>query len=212
MSATIEQLVQGLKNKGITNHKVLQAIRQVPRHLFLDESYQQAAYDDQALPIECQQTISQPYIVARMTELLLPGKTCKKILEIGTGSGYQAAILAQLVPEVYSVERIYDLYISAKAKLGQLKISNVMLKFADGYSGWPEYKPYDGIIVTAASHIIPRALLEQLTDGGRLIIPVGNENSQVLKVITKQHPSYKVEDFEPVIFVPLLPHTLGGMN
>jgi protein-L-isoaspartate(D-aspartate) O-methyltransferase len=168
----------------------------------VDEALAHRAYEDTALPIGYGQTLSQPYIVARMTELLLrhePGR----VLELGTGSGYQTAVLAQLVREVYSVERIKPLQDKARERLRQLGLRNVMLKHADGGMGWPEQGPFDGILVTAAPNDVPAALLEQLADNGVLIAPVG-ESSQVLVEVVRRGDRYERRELEPVMFVPLL--------
>ncbi|MBI41989.1 protein-L-isoaspartate(D-aspartate) O-methyltransferase [Marinobacter lutaoensis] len=196
------RLVQRLREAGIESERVLEVIGQVPRHIFVDEALAHRAYEDTALPIGYGQTLSQPYIVARMTELLLrhePGR----VLELGTGSGYQTAVLAQLVREVYSVERIKPLQDKARERLRQLGLRNVMLKHADGGMGWPEQGPFDGILVTAAPNDVPAALLEQLADNGVLIAPVG-ESSQVLVEVVRRGDRYERRELEPVMFVPLL--------
>jgi protein-L-isoaspartate(D-aspartate) O-methyltransferase len=159
---------------------------------------------DQALPIGQQQTISQPFVVARMTELLVAHKKLRKILEIGTGSGYQAAILSHLTDEVYSIERIETLYQKAKQRLANLGFNNIFTKLDDGANGWPEKAPFDGIIVTAATAVVPQALLEQLAEEGRLIIPVGQPGYQELQVITRKANNYVTQVLDPVTFVPLL--------
>ncbi|NVD36578.1 protein-L-isoaspartate(D-aspartate) O-methyltransferase [Marinobacter lutaoensis] len=196
------RLVQRLREAGIESERVLEVTGQVPRHIFVDEALAHRAYEDTALPIGYGQTLSQPYIVARMTELLLrhePGR----VLELGTGSGYQTAVLAQLVREVYSVERIKPLQDKARERLRQLGLRNVMLKHADGGMGWPEQGPFDGILVTAAPNDVPAALLEQLADNGVLIAPVG-ESSQVLVEVVRRGDRYERRELEPVMFVPLL--------
>ena len=196
------RLVQRLREAGIESERVLEVIGQVPRHIFVDEALAHRAYEDTALPIGYGQTLSQPYIVARMTELLLrhePGR----VLELGTGSGYQTAVLAQLVREVYSVERIKPLQDKARERLRQLGLRNVMLKHADGGMGWPEQGPFDGILVTAAPNDVPAALLEQLADNGVLIAPVG-ESSQVLVEVVRRGDRYERRELEPVMVVPLL--------
>ena len=174
---TRERLIQRLVDQGIDNHQVLDVIRTTPRHLFLDEAMAHRAYEDVALPIGFQQTLSQPYIVARMTELLLEGGAPERVLEIGTGSGYQTAILAQLVDEVYSVERIKPLQQKARQRIRQLKLRNVQMNHADGGMGWAERGPFDGILAAAAPESIPQELLHQLAPGGRLVIPVGERPS-----------------------------------
>jgi len=181
---TRERLIQRLVDQGIDNQQVLDVIRTTPRHLFLDEAMAHRAYEDVALPIGFQQTLSQPYIVARMTELLLEGGAPERVLEIGTGSGYQTAILAQLVDEVYSVERIKPLQQKARQRIRQLKLRNVQMNHADGGMGWAERGPFDGILAAAAPESIPQELLQQLAPGGRLVIPVGGE-TQHLHVVDR---------------------------
>ncbi|GAL08256.1 protein-L-isoaspartate O-methyltransferase [Photobacterium aphoticum] len=195
-------LLKYLSQQGIRDNRVLQAIAAVPREVFIDEALSHKAYENNALPIGNGQTISQPYIVARMTELmaLVPQS---RILEIGTGSGYQTAVLSHLVDHVYSVERIKALQWRAKRRLNQLSIHNVSTKHGDGWQGWAAKGPFDAIIVTAAAADIPMALLEQLADGGRLIVPVGQE-TQVLKLIVRDGDRYRASDIEPVRFVPLV--------
>ncbi len=185
LTAARERMVQTqLVARGISDPKVLYAMGKVPRHLFVEEALQSQAYGDFPLPIGEQQTISQPYIVAFMTEALgLTGE--EKVLEIGTGCGYQAAILAELAPEVYSIERLYTLASRARQILGSLRYFNVKIKVGDGTLGWPEEAPFDAIIVTAAAPGIPKPLLDQLAMGGRLIIPVGDRSSQTLDVVHK---------------------------
>ncbi len=204
---TRERLIQRLVDQGIRNMAVLDVIRTTPRHLFLDEAMAHRAYEDTALPIGHQQTLSQPYIVARMTELLLAGGPLENVLEIGTGSGYQSAVLAQLVGHVFSVERIRPLQFKAKQRLRQLKLYNVQTKHADGNMGWEDKGPYDGIISTAAPEQIPRELLRQLAPGGRLVIPVGGE-VQDLQVIIRTEDGYDTEIVEGVRFVPLCSGTV----
>ena len=204
---TRERLIQRLIDQGIESQAVLDVIRTTPRHLFLDEAMAHRAYEDTALPIGHQQTLSQPYIVARMTELLLAGGPLENVLEIGTGSGYQTAVLAQLVENVYSVERIRPLQYKAKQRLRQLKLRNVQTKHADGIMGWEEKGPYDGIISTAAPEQIPQELLRQLAPGGRLVIPVGGE-VQHLQLISRTHEGYETEIVEGVRFVPLCSGTV----
>ena len=203
---TRERLVQRLKDQGITNQKVLGVIRVTPRHLFLDEALSHRAYEDTALPIGHAQTISQPYIVALMTQILLSRGPLKRVLEIGTGSGYQAAVLAQLVDEVYSVERIKPLLIKARNLFRQLRLRNIVTTHSDGGVGWPENAPYDGIIATAAPEQVPDELLYQLAPDGLLVIPVGTGEHQELRVISRLGDSQKFEEevIERVRFVPLL--------
>ncbi|NOY67846.1 MAG: protein-L-isoaspartate(D-aspartate) O-methyltransferase [Gammaproteobacteria bacterium] len=202
---TRERLITRLSDKGITNKQVLSVMLNTPRHLFVDEALASRAYEDDALPIGQGQTISQPYIVARMTELLLAGGIPGKVLEIGTGCGYQTAVLSQLVPEVYSVERIEVLLHQARKRLRSLKIKNVRFKHSDGSWGWDNNAPYDGIIVTAAPSTIPEALLKQLAVGGKLVIPVGRQDrAQELTVIHRTNTGYEQEVIEAVTFVPLI--------
>lgn len=197
------RLVQRLRDEGIKNEQVLSVIAETPRHIFLDEALSHRAYEDTALPIGFNQTISQPYIVARMTELLLE-KAPRRVLELGTGSGYQAAVLAQLVNEVYTAERIYPLLEKAVSRFKRLKLRNVYARHADGGVGWPENGPFDAIMVTAAPKEIPLELIRQLKDGGRMILPLGDV-SQSLTVITRQGDRYDQQTIEPVLFVPFLP-------
>jgi len=198
-----ELLAQKLANEGIKNQLVLQAIAKTPRHLFVPEILAHKAYDNTALPIGQGQTISQPYIVARMSELLLANGSVDTILEVGTGSGYQTAILAQLTTKVFSVERIKTLQWQAKRRLRAMDLHNVSMKHGDGWQGWQSKAPFQAIIVTAAPNQVPQALLQQLTDGGRLVIPVG-EQAQILKVITRQGDSFSEQQIEAVRFVPLV--------
>jgi len=189
--------------RGITDTRVLAAMRSIPRHAFVPEKFASEAYDDHPLPVGAGQTISQPYIVALMTSrLLLSGK--EKVLEIGTGSGYQAAILAMLAGEVHSVERIPELAESAQKTLKELGIKNVFVYKADGSLGWPDAAPYDRIIVTAAAPAVPKELTEQLKQGGRLIIPVGERWNQMLEEWERTDAGLEKRDVLPVVFVPLL--------
>lgn len=199
-----ERLVKRLKDRGIQNSAVLDAIRYTPRHLFVDEALSHRAYEDVALPIGFSQTISQPYIVARMTEVLLESGPLHSVLEIGTGSGYQASILARLVDKVYTVERIKPLLNRARQLLQQLKQHNVAFKHADGTLGWSAHAPYDAIIVTAAPDVIPKELITQLKPGGRMVIPVGDDNAQFLHVLVRQKDGYEDSVIEQVRFVPLV--------
>ena len=200
---TRDRLIERLYDQGITNHYVIDSIRSVPRHIFIDEALAHRAYEDTALPIGHNQTISQPFIVARMTEALLAGGPLKKVLEIGTGSGYQTAVLAPLVENVRSVERIQPLLAKARQRLRMLEIHNVLFKHSDGGMGWPEQGPYDGILVTAAPESIPDELLQQLAVGGRLVIPVGGQD-QGLYRISRTETGFEKELLEAVRFVPLL--------
>ncbi len=196
------RLIQRLRESGIRDEQVLGVMGDLPRHIFLDEALAHRAYEDTSLPIGHGQTLSQPYIVAKMTETLMAHQP-RKVLELGTGSGYQTAILAQLVAEVYSVERIKPLQDRARERLRQIGIRNVMLRHADGGMGWPEKGPFDGIIVTAAPREVPEELLEQLAEGGVLVAPVGDE-TQMLVEITRHGDKFKTREIEPVRFVPLL--------
>lgn len=204
---TRERLIQRLRDQGVSDNAVLDVIRATPRHLFLDEAMAHRAYEDVALPIGYQQTLSQPYIVARMTELLLANGPRTRVLEIGTGSGYQTAVLAQLVGEVYSVERIKPLQLKARQRMRQLKLRNVHMSHADGGMGWPERGPFDGILSAAAPEQVPEDLLRQLATGGRLVIPVGGQ-TQHLHVIDRTAEGFETAVVEPVYFVPLRPGTV----
>lgn len=202
---TRERMMNRLAEQGITNKKVLQVMRDTPRHIFMDEALSSRAYEDTALPIGYNQTISQPYIVARMTELLLAAGHLSKVLEIGTGCGYQTAVLAQLVDHVYSIERILPLQKKAKAHLWDLKLKNISYLYSDGNAGWPEYAPFDGILVTAAPPELPEILLQQMAVAGVMVIPIGESGGrQVLQRVTRTEDGYKVEKLDPVVFVPFL--------
>ncbi|MCM0612496.1 protein-L-isoaspartate(D-aspartate) O-methyltransferase [Marinobacter sediminum] len=196
------RLVQRLKEAGIESERVLEVVGEVPRHIFLDEALSHRAYEDTSLPIGYGQTLSQPYIVARMTELMLAHGP-SRVLELGTGSGYQTAVLSRLFDQIYSVERIRPLQDRARDRLRQLNARNVLLKHADGGMGWPDRGPFDGIIVTAAPVEVPRELLAQLRDGGVLIAPVGEENQTLVEVI-RRGDRFDHKELEPVHFVPLL--------
>ncbi len=199
-----DRLVERLREAGIRDENVLNAVRTVPRHLFVDEALATRAYEDTALPIGHSQTISQPWVVARMTEALLQDASPKKVLEIGTGSGYQAAILAALGMEVYTVERIGDLLRQARKRLRQLGM-NVRSKHDDGRFGWSEHAPYVAILVTAAAPALVNALIEQLAVGAHLVAPVGGASSQSLIKLTKRADGGVDEQvLAPVVFVPLL--------
>jgi protein-L-isoaspartate(D-aspartate) O-methyltransferase len=202
---TRNRLIERLREKGIKDMRVLEAMRALPRHLFVDEALATRAYEDDALPIGHKQTISQPYIVARMTEALLADGIPEKVLEVGTGSGYQAALLAQLVDHVYTVERIEPLYKQTRKLLMSLGLRNIHCKLSDGSWGWESYGPYEAIIVTAAAAEIPQSLLAQLDVGGRLIIPVGLQNDvQQLLALQRTHDGFVKEKIEDVVFVPLV--------
>ncbi|MGS2719084.1 protein-L-isoaspartate(D-aspartate) O-methyltransferase [Paraglaciecola aestuariivivens] len=199
-----ESLAHLLHKEGINNTQVLSAIANTPRELFLPDALKHKAYQNTALPIGQGQTISQPYIVARMTELLLENQNpTLSVLEIGTGSGYQTAILAQIFTQVFSVERIKTLQFQAKRRMNQLDLHNVKMKHADGWLGWSSKGPYDAIIVTAAAKFMPEELRLQLKEGGRLIIPVGQE-TQELHCITRQGDEFEEKIIEAVRFVPLV--------
>ena len=201
---TRDRLVARLQAQGIASPAVLERIRNVPRHLFVDEALASRAYEDTALPIGHGQTISQPWVVARMTEALLEGAAPRKVLEVGTGCGYQTAVLAPLVATVYSVERIAVLQQRARRVLRDLRIGNVFMRHGDGFEGWPPYAPYDGILVAAAALEVPAALLEQLGNGGRLVMPVGPEGDQRLVRITRRRDTFERESLGGATFVPLL--------
>jgi protein-L-isoaspartate(D-aspartate) O-methyltransferase len=194
-----EQLIP----RGISNPQVIEAMREVPRHCFVDDALQSRAYGDFPLPISAGQTISQPYIVALMTEALaLTGS--ERVLEIGTGSGYQAAILSRLCSQVYTIERINVLLAGARRVFDQLRYFNIVAKLDDGTLGWPEHGPYDAIIVTAGGPEIPQPLVDQLEDGGRLVIPVGDQHLQVLQLLEKKDDGVQIRDLEKVRFVDLV--------
>ena len=201
---TRDRLINRLREEGIENEQVLEVMRQTPRHIFVDEALASRSYEDTALPIGHGQTISQPFIVARMTELLLAAGPLERVLEVGSGSGYQTAILAQLVGQVYSVERIKPLLDQAKERLAALNLTNVTFLHSDGSWGWPEQAPFDGIIVTAAPDNIPKELPEQLVDGGRMVIPHGSKHPQRLSVVQRDGNEYEQTDYEWVNFVPLI--------
>jgi protein-L-isoaspartate(D-aspartate) O-methyltransferase len=202
---TRDRLVQRLQDQGITNLAVLDRIRNVPRHIFVDEALSSRAYEDTALPIGFSQTISQPYIVARMTEALLEGgRKVGKVLEVGTGCGYQTAVLAPLVKKIYSIERIAPLAKRAQKTLKELGFKNVKLKHGDGTVGWKSQKPFDGILVAAAPLAVPEALFAQLANKGRLIVPVGPEGHQQLLRFTRRDDQIEREVLGAVAFVPML--------
>lgn len=207
---TRERLIQRLCEEGVTNPQVLDVLRRTPRHLFVDEALAHRAYEDTALPIGNNQTISQPFMVAHMSEVLLEDGPLDKVLEIGTGSGYQTAMLAQLVERVFSVERIKVLQDRAKERLTELNLRNVVFRWGDGSEGWPALAPYNGIIVTAVAPEIPKALLDQLAPGGRMVIPVGavGETQQLLLIVREEH-GFSRRILGSVRFVPLLNGTLS---
>lgn len=201
---TRDRLVQRLREQGITSLTVLDRVRNVPRHIFVDEALGSRAYEDTALPIGFGQTISQPYIVARMTEALLEGGPLQKVLEVGTGCGYQTAVLAPLVGRIYTIERIGPLLDRAKERLKELGVRNVRLRHGDGSLGWKSQAPFDAILVAAAPLVVPEALLKQLQVGGRLLVPVGEEGKQELVRFTRREERIQRESLGPVAFVPLL--------
>ena len=203
---TRERLINRLYSQGISNILVLEVMRTMPRHIFLDEALAHRAYEDTSLPIGYKQTLSQPYIVAKMTELLLSGKKMRKVLEIGTGSGYQCAVLAKLVGKVYSIERIEPLLSAARDRFEMLGLENIETHFGDGGLGWDAKAPFDGIIATAAPSLVPQALLNQLAPNGVLIAPVEGQNFQDLRMITRKGKSDKFDEksVEAVKFVPML--------
>lgn len=204
-----DRLVERLRSEGgIRDEQVLTAIRNLPRHLFIDEALASRAYEDTALPIGCGQTISQPWVVARMTEALLEHGPVKRVLEVGTGSGYQGAVLAALVPEVYTVERIDELLRQARRRFRKLGFDNVRSRHDDGRTGWPDAAPFDAIIVTAAGSHVDPALLDQLAEGGVLVAPVGGPSGQQLLRLRKTAEGVVQEDLGAVSFVPLLAGTL----
>jgi protein-L-isoaspartate(D-aspartate) O-methyltransferase len=200
---TRERLVQRLMEQGVKNPAVLDRIRNVPRHIFVDEALASRAYEDTALPIGFGQTISQPYIVARMTEALLEAGPVSSVLEVGTGCGYQTAVLATLVPRIFTIERIEPLLLRAKSRLKELGIKNVRFRHGDGYEGWKAQGPYEGLLVAAAPMTVPDALLQQLAIGGRLVMPVGAEGKQELLRITRTDQGFEQERLGAVSFVPL---------
>jgi len=200
---TRDRLVERLRQEGVSSPRVLESIGATPRHLFVDEALASRAYEDTALPIGQGQTISQPYIVARMTELLLEGAP-KKVLEVGTGSGYQAAVLSPLVDKVYSTERIELLATRARQRFRKLGYRNIRVQHSDGSWGWPEFGPFDAIIVTAGASEVPEDLLRQLGPAGRLVMPLGSRARQTLIVVDRKGNQFEQTDLEPVIFVPLL--------
>lgn len=203
-----ERLLTRLLEAGIQDLSVLETLRRTPRHVFIDEALASRAYDDTALPIGFGQTISQPYIVARMTELLIERGVPERVLEIGTGSGYQTAVLAQLIPSVYSIERIKGLLEQAKSRFRALKLYNIRTRFGDGSAGWPQYAPFDGIILTAAPPVIPTALIDQLAVGGRLVAPVGSDGRQQLVLYERTEDGVTRQTVSDASFVPMLGGTL----
>jgi protein-L-isoaspartate(D-aspartate) O-methyltransferase len=204
---TRDRLIERLKEQGIKNTAVLDRIRSVPRHLFVDEALASRAYEDTALPIGFGQTISQPYIVAAMTEALIDGPKLTRVLEIGTGCGYQTAVLAPFAQHIYSVERIQPLVQRARSMLAELEITNVSVRHGDGWHGWRSQAPFQGIIVAAAPEDVPPELYEQLDEGGRMIIPVGARGRQTLVRVTRRGNEFEREELLPVSFVPFVAGT-----
>ena len=203
--ASRKRLIDEVRGWGVKDERVLKVLEQVPRHEFLDDAFKGRAYENNALPIGEAQTISQPYIVALMTEAILQGGAKPhKVLEIGTGSGYQTAVLAELVPAVFTIERLRRLSEQARRRLEKLDYHNIFFTYADGMLGWPSHAPYDAIVVTAATDRVPPALLDQLAVGGRLVIPVGPSGAQALRLITKTATGTQTRELGAVSFVPLL--------
>jgi protein-L-isoaspartate(D-aspartate) O-methyltransferase len=205
---TRDRLVQRLRDQGITNLSVLDRIRNVPRHIFVDEALGTRAYEDTALPIGFGQTISQPYIVARMTEAILEAGPLTSVLEVGTGCGYQTAVLAPLVDRIYTIERVEPLVTRAKERIKELGIRNVRFRHGDGTVGWKAHAPFDGILVAAAPLVVPEELIKQLKVGGRLLVPVGPEGQQELIRFTRKEQRVERQSLGAVAFVPLL----GGVT
>ena len=205
---TRDRLAQTLIDMGIESDEVLDVIRKTPRHLFVDEALASRAYENTALPIGYSQTISQPYIVAKMTEALIKDRKPDNVLEVGTGCGYQTVVMAQFARHVYTVERINGLLVKARERFQKLGYHNIRSKHADGNIGWSVHAPFDGIIVAAAPIGVPEALLEQLAIGGRLIIPVGKSGDQKLLLVTRTEEGFENEYIDSVSFVPML----GGID
>ncbi|ORU89687.1 MAG: protein-L-isoaspartate O-methyltransferase [Cycloclasticus sp. symbiont of Poecilosclerida sp. M] len=201
---TRDRLISQLQELGIKNQVVLNVMRKIPRHLFVAEALASRAYENNSLPIGHGQTISQPYMVARMTELLIEDGIPENVLEVGTGSGYQSAVLASLIPRVFSVERISPLQEHAKLTLAKVGFRNINFRHSDGGWGWNACGPYEGILAAAAPSEIPQKLLDQLKVGAKLIIPIGEKGEQVLQRVTRTEPEFDVEVIEPVSFVPFL--------
>jgi protein-L-isoaspartate(D-aspartate) O-methyltransferase len=199
-----KRLIDEVRGWGVKDERVLQALTRVPRHEFLEDAFKGRAYENNALPIGLSQTISQPYIVALMTEAVLRDARPHKVLEIGTGCGYQTAVLAELVPTVFTVERLKLLSQQARARLERLGYHNILFTYADGMNGWAAHAPYDAIVVTAAAERVPEALITQLAPGGRLVIPVGTQGAQKLKLITRTATGTSTRELGEVSFVPLL--------
>lgn len=203
-----DRLIAHLREEGIADPRVLDVIRTTPRHLFIDEALASRAYENTALPIGLGQTISQPWVVARMTELLIERGIPRRVLEIGTGSGYQAAVLSALVEQVYTVERIEELLRQARRRFRNMKIENIRSRHDDGNIGWPSEAPFDAIVLTAAGETVPRKLLDQLADGGVLVAPLGPPGKQRLTRVRREGDALVSDELEEVSFVPLL----GGLS
>lgn len=204
---TRERLVARLQEEGIRDLEVLGAIRDVPRHMFVDEALASRAYEDTALPIGSGQTISQPYVVARMTEAMRAGRRLARVLEVGTGCGYQSAVLARIADQVFTVERIDALLREARERFHALGIDNIRARHGDGFEGWPEHAPFDGILVTAAPAELPEALPAQLAEGGRLVVPLGPQGIQRLVCIERGVDGFERTELDAVSFVPMLKGT-----
>jgi protein-L-isoaspartate(D-aspartate) O-methyltransferase len=202
--ASRKRLIDEVRRWGVKDERVLEVLADVPRHEFLEDAFKGRAYENNALPIGLSQTISQPYIVALMTEAILQGAKPHKVLEIGTGSGYQTAVLAELVGAVFTVERLKLLSQQARARLERLGYHNVLFTYSDGMNGWGAHAPYDAIVVTAAAEQVPQALVDQLAPGGRLVIPVGPPGQQTLKLLTRTPAGVTTRPLGEVSFVPLL--------
>lgn len=198
-----DRLLVRLREQQIRDERVLRVMGELPRHVFVDEALASRAYEDTALPIGHGQTISQPFVVARMTEVLLAGTAPRRVLEIGTGCGYQAAVLGKLVEQVYTVERIEDLLRGARRRFRQLGLENIRSRHADGQFGWPEEGPFDAILLAAAGTQLPTVLFEQLAIGGKLVAPIGDAREQRLVCITRTESGLQPQDLGPVMFVPL---------
>jgi protein-L-isoaspartate(D-aspartate) O-methyltransferase len=204
---TRKRLLERLRNSGIRDESVLQAMESVPRHLFVDEALASRAYEDISLPIGCGQTISQPLVVALMTQVMLEDGLPERVLEIGTGCGYQTAILACLIDQVYSIERILELHRQARSRVYDLGLRNARFRYGDGFEGWTNSAPYDAILATAAPRQIPQKLLDQLAVGGRFILPVGDSSAQKLLKITRTEKGFQKKELDSVHFVPLVAGT-----
>ncbi len=205
---TRARLVERLAEEGIRDRRVLAAMSEVPRHIFVDEALASRAYEDTALPIGHGQTISQPYMVARMTEALLGEGAPQRCLEVGSGCGYQTAVMARLVGRVYGVERIRSFVLASRERLHVLGVGNVRIRHGDGFEGWVDHAPFDGILVAAAPAVVPPALLAQLADGGRLVVPVGTGGVQTLKLLLRHGDEFEEQSLDRVSFVPMLAGTL----